>query len=298
MTRDRDRLGDQVDHQPAAGASGRCRTTPASRPASDTPARARMSSSALFLDDADDVVDGDLADQPPARLDHRGGDQVVLVEDVGDLFLVHVDRDFGDRLHDLGQRRVALGAQQVADRRGAHRLVGRIDHIDVEEQLRQLVARRGAGGRWSGRRSRTAARPPPRAASGGRRSRPRRPAWSRWRPARRRAWRPAPGRACRPPGRRRRRRRRRTPARPAPWPGSPRARARGSPRGSRCRVRRGSRPGSRGRGAGPAPRGRRPRGSPSGRRRRPGAARPAARAAARRRRGRAASTTIVDVVGI
>jgi hypothetical protein len=66
----------------------------------------------LFADDADDVVDGDLAHQPAARLDHGGADQVVLVEDVGDFFLVHVDRDLGDLFHDLGKRRLAGVTQQ------------------------------------------------------------------------------------------------------------------------------------------------------------------------------------------
>jgi hypothetical protein len=94
----------------------------------------------LLADDADDVVDGDLAHQPAAGLDHRGADQVVLVEDVGDFLLVHVDGDLGHRLHDLGQGRLALAGQQLADRQGADRREAGVDHIDVEEQLRQVVA--------------------------------------------------------------------------------------------------------------------------------------------------------------
>ncbi len=94
----------------------------------------------LVADDLDDVVDGDLPHQTAARIDDRRADQVVLVEDVGDLFLVHADIDFGRRLHQLGQRRLAAAAQQDADRDRAHRLEGRIDHVDVEEQLGQLVA--------------------------------------------------------------------------------------------------------------------------------------------------------------
>ena len=64
---------------------------------------------------------------------------MILVEDVGDLFLVKVDGDLVHRLHDLGQRRRPRGSQQVADRHSAHRLEGRVDHVDVEEQFRQFV---------------------------------------------------------------------------------------------------------------------------------------------------------------
>ena len=49
--------------------------------------------SGLFLDDVDDVVDGDHADQPPARVHHRRRDQRIFLELERHFFLVHVDRD-------------------------------------------------------------------------------------------------------------------------------------------------------------------------------------------------------------
>ena len=64
---------------------------------------------------------------------------MILVEDIGDFFLIEVDGDLVHRLHDLGQRRLAGRSQQVTDRHGTDRLVGRIHHIDVEEQLGQFV---------------------------------------------------------------------------------------------------------------------------------------------------------------
>src|SRR5690606_38068277 len=86
----------------------------------------------LFLDDVDDVVDGDLAHQPPAGVDHRGRNQVVLLEDVGDLFLVQLGADLGHRLHQVDEAHLAAGPQQAADRDGAHRPEVRIDDVDVE----------------------------------------------------------------------------------------------------------------------------------------------------------------------
>src|SRR5690606_18349711 len=94
----------------------------------------------LFLNDVDDVIDGQLADQPPARIDHGRRDQVILLEDIGDFFLIDVDLDDVDRLHQLGQRRGARAAQHPADGHPADRAVHRIDDIDVEEELGQVVA--------------------------------------------------------------------------------------------------------------------------------------------------------------
>ena len=67
----------------------------------------------LFLDDVDDVVDGDDADQPPGFVDHRGGDQRVFLELQRHFLLVHGDRDqrlFA--LHDIGDGDVGRGGQQ------------------------------------------------------------------------------------------------------------------------------------------------------------------------------------------
>ena len=64
----------------------------------------------FLLDDVDDVVDGDHADQPPGVVDHRGRNQRIFLEAERDVFLVHVDRD--QRLlarHDLADRRRCAG---------------------------------------------------------------------------------------------------------------------------------------------------------------------------------------------
>ena len=49
----------------------------------------------FLLDDVDDVVDGDHADQPARVVDHRGRDERIFLEAQRDVFLVHVDRDQG-----------------------------------------------------------------------------------------------------------------------------------------------------------------------------------------------------------
>ena len=49
----------------------------------------------FLLDDVDDVVDGDHADQPALVVDHRGRDQRIFLEAQRDVLLVHVDRDQG-----------------------------------------------------------------------------------------------------------------------------------------------------------------------------------------------------------
>ena len=59
-------------------------------------------------------VDGDLADQPAALVEERGGDQVILVEDVGRLLLVEVDGDLVHRLHHRRQRGGGRGGEQAA----------------------------------------------------------------------------------------------------------------------------------------------------------------------------------------
>ncbi|MND95852.1 hypothetical protein D3C80_881160 [compost metagenome] len=65
---------------------------------------------------------------------------MVFLEDVGDLFLIDVHLDGVDRLHQLGQGRGARAAQQAADGHPADRPVHRVDDIDVEEELGQVVA--------------------------------------------------------------------------------------------------------------------------------------------------------------
>ena len=52
----------------------------------------------LLLDDVDDVVDGQDADQPLVLVDDGGRQQIVLLEDLRRLFLVHLGRDRMARL--------------------------------------------------------------------------------------------------------------------------------------------------------------------------------------------------------
>ena len=67
----------------------------------------------LLLDHVDHVVDGDHAEQPAGRVDHRRRDQAVLAELEADLLLVHVDRDQVQLLElELGQQHAALAAQR------------------------------------------------------------------------------------------------------------------------------------------------------------------------------------------
>ena len=62
-------------------------------PSSPAPDEQQHVLARFFLDDVDDVVDGDHADQPARLVDHRGGDQRIFLEAERDVFLVHVDRD-------------------------------------------------------------------------------------------------------------------------------------------------------------------------------------------------------------
>ena len=59
----------------------------------------------LLLDDVDDVVDGDDADQAVLAVDHGGSDEVVLAEQPRHLLLIVEDRDLAAVLVDqIGQR--------------------------------------------------------------------------------------------------------------------------------------------------------------------------------------------------
>ncbi len=112
-TRRRDDRGAEVDDQPeqpaAHGHLDRLVDVALARAGQQQDVLARF-----FLDDVDDVVDGDHADQPACIVDHRGGDQRIFLEAQRDFLLVHVDRD---------QRLLAL--HDVADcvARGVRRIV-------------------------------------------------------------------------------------------------------------------------------------------------------------------------------
>ena len=96
----------------------------------------------FLLDDVDDVVDGDHADQPPALIDHGGGDQGIFLEAERDLLLVHVDRDQGLlALHHVGDRDPPRRAQDPGEQAGADRAVRRIDHEHFPEIGGEILAR-------------------------------------------------------------------------------------------------------------------------------------------------------------
>ena len=61
----------------------------------------------FVLDDPEDVVNRDDTRQPVAHFDHRNGHEVVLFDDVRDLFLVGFDRHRDD-----------VGGHDVAEQRG------------------------------------------------------------------------------------------------------------------------------------------------------------------------------------
>ena len=79
----------------------------------------------FLLDDVDDVVDGDHADQPARVVDHRGRDQRIFLEAQRDVFLVHVDRDQGLLArHDLARPACSRGVRRIGRQlAGADRMV-------------------------------------------------------------------------------------------------------------------------------------------------------------------------------
>ena len=92
------------------------------------------------MDDVDHVVDGDRPDQPPAAVDDRRGDQILLGEEIGDLLLVHGRRHGDDLAPGQGLHRDRTARpQHAAQRHGADRTVAGIDDEDVVEVVRQAV---------------------------------------------------------------------------------------------------------------------------------------------------------------
>ena len=80
--------GDQVDEQPGEAALARCTRRCRKLSSAPTPPSALDILVGLLLDDVDDVVDGDHADQPVGLVDHRGRDQVVALEQPRHVLLV------------------------------------------------------------------------------------------------------------------------------------------------------------------------------------------------------------------
>ena len=93
----------------------------------------------LFLDDVDDVVDGDDADQPVGGVDHGGRDQIVLAEHPRDLFLVVQHGDAAAVFIDqVGERHRPARAQQHVERDRALPVLVGIDRVDLVEPVRQI----------------------------------------------------------------------------------------------------------------------------------------------------------------
>ena len=90
----------------------------------------------LVLDDVDDVVDRDDADELVLLVDDRHGEQVVRRDLPRDFFLVGVDAD-ADELgrHDALERRLRRDEQQAAQRGDADQVAARIDDVEIEHHL-------------------------------------------------------------------------------------------------------------------------------------------------------------------
>ena len=84
----------------------------------------------LLLDHIDDIVERDHADQPIVRIDHRRGNEIVMLEQSRHVFLVVGD---ADRVHllvdELADRHRPLGAQQPVERHRALQPARGIDHV-------------------------------------------------------------------------------------------------------------------------------------------------------------------------
>ena len=90
----------------------------------------------LLVDDIDDIIDGDDAEDGALTGHDRDGLQIILRYDLGDLLLIDLRLDGYDLIvHDLGQLRVTRRAQKIPEVDGADQLlqallVGDIDRLD------------------------------------------------------------------------------------------------------------------------------------------------------------------------
>ena len=93
----------------------------------------------LFLDDVDDVVDGDDADQPVGGVDDGGRDQIVLAEHPRDLFLVVQHGDAAAVFVDqFGDRHRPARPQQRVQRDGTLPVLFGIHRVDLVKPVRQI----------------------------------------------------------------------------------------------------------------------------------------------------------------
>ena len=95
----------------------------------------------LVLDDVDDVVHGDDADQLVLFVDDRNGEQVVGRDLPRHFLLVHVDAR-ADQIggHDPLERRFRRHEQQPAQRRHADQVAPFVDDVEIEHHLDVAVA--------------------------------------------------------------------------------------------------------------------------------------------------------------
>ena len=80
-------------------------------------------------------------DEAPGLADHRGRDEVVLVEDVAHLLLIGLGRDRPHiPRHDIAQPNRPAGAEQSVQRDPPDRPVLRVDDVDLVEVVRHVGA--------------------------------------------------------------------------------------------------------------------------------------------------------------
>ena len=95
----------------------------------------------LVLDDVDDVIHGDDADQLVLLVDDRNRQQVVGRDLPRDLFLVHVHAGADQvRGHDPLERRLGRDQQQAAQRHDADQVPALVDDVEIEDHLDVAVA--------------------------------------------------------------------------------------------------------------------------------------------------------------
>ena len=94
----------------------------------------------LFLDDIHDVIHHQRANQAAVIINHRGGNQVVLLKLVGNvgLFLDDVEHRLLV-IHDVGDLLVAAGPQHPGQRQHALQVKAGINHIDFHEVIGNIT---------------------------------------------------------------------------------------------------------------------------------------------------------------
>jgi len=88
------------------------------------------------VNDVDDVVDGNGADEPMALVHHRDSHEVVLRHHPRDLLLIRLGRHADDVLvPDRGHRGRRIGDEQTAQRNHAHQVLMVVHDVELEVSL-------------------------------------------------------------------------------------------------------------------------------------------------------------------